>query len=178
MIRALFRLAGWMVGLALVVLVASKFLLEPSYAVSSEVDIRVVPAKVWAKVGALDQWTDWVKGLERVTIVKGDGRGVGSLAEVRVYNGFQGWEMSIQLVDVDPDRRVTYQVLGGPQNGVQSTIELSPSEDGRSVHVAWMESRTLDGLWANLLASVIGSIVTTQHDESLNQLKFHLEREV
>jgi uncharacterized protein YndB with AHSA1/START domain len=174
--RALLRFAGWMVGLALVVLLASKFWLDPTYAVSSEVTIRVPASKVWAEVGNLDEWTEWVEGLERVTLVKGDGRGVGSMADVNVNNGFRGWDMSIQFVEVIPELRIRYQVLGGPQNGVESTINLAPSEDGRSVHVAWTESHTLEGVWANLLAAVTGSIVTTQHDESLNQLKFRLER--
>ncbi|MFZ5876014.1 MAG: SRPBCC family protein [Nitrospirota bacterium] len=176
MIRALLRFAAWIVALALLVLVASKIWLDPTYTVSSEVTIRVPHTKVWAKVGDLNEWTEWVKGLEQVSIVKGDGRAVGSMAEIRVYNGFRGWDMSIHLVNVIPELRVGYQVLGGPQNDVLSTINLESSEDGRSVRVAWTESHTLEGLWANLRAAVIGSIVTTQHDESLNQLKFHLER--
>jgi hypothetical protein len=165
-----------MVGVALIILLASKFWLEPTYTVSSEVTIRVPAAKAWPMVGNLDEWTEWVKGLERVRIVKGDGREVGSMADVSVYNGFRGWDMSIQLVVVIPELRIGYRLLGGPQNGVESTINLESSDDGRSVHVAWTETHTLQGLWANLEAAVIGSIVTTQHDESLNQLKFRLER--
>ncbi|MFZ5861517.1 MAG: SRPBCC family protein [Nitrospirota bacterium] len=174
--RALLRFAGWTGALAVIVLAAAKLLLEPTYVVSAEVTILAAPEKTWAKVGSLDQWTDWVRGLEQVALVRGDGRTVGSLADVLVSNGFQGWEMSLQLVEVVPDVRLRYQVLGGPQHGVQSVIALTPSNDGRSVRVAWTESHTLNGLWANLMAAVVGSIVTTHHEESLNELKFHLER--
>ncbi|HET8760052.1 MAG TPA: SRPBCC family protein [Nitrospiria bacterium] len=174
--RALFRLIVWLAGLALVVLIASKVLLEPTYVVSTQVVIHVAPGKVWEKVGALDAWPAWVDGLQRLSVVKGGGREVGSLADVHVYNGFQGWDMTIQIVETVPDHRLRYQVLGGPQNGVQSTIELTPSQDARSTTVSWNESDTPGGLWGNLLAVGMKLIVETQHDASLNQLKFALER--
>jgi uncharacterized protein YndB with AHSA1/START domain len=176
MMRALLKLIVWLTGLALVALIASKFLLEPTYSVSSRVVIRATPAKVWEKVGALDQWPSWVKGIERLNVVKGGGQEVGSLADTHVYNGFQGWEMTLQIVETRPEARVRYQILGGPQNDVQSTIELKPSADGRSTQVTWTESQTPDGLWGNLLAAVMKSIVTTHHEESLNTLKFTIER--
>jgi uncharacterized protein YndB with AHSA1/START domain len=176
--RALFKLIVWLVGLALVVLIASNLLLEPTYAVSSRVVIRATPAKVWAKVGALDQWPSWVKGIERLNVVKGGGQEVGSLADTHVYNGFQGWEITVQIVETRPEVRFGYQILGGPQNGVQSTIELKPSADGRSTQVTWTESQTPNGLWGNLLAAVMKSIVTMHHEESLNTLKFAIERTI
>ena len=174
--RALFKLVVWLAGLALVALIASKLLLEPSYVVSTQVVIHVAPGKVWEKVGALDGWPAWVDGLERFSVVKGGGREIGSLADAHVYNGFQGWDMSIQIVEAVPDQRLRYQVLGGPQNGVQSTIELTASQDARSTTVSWHESDTPGGLWGNLLAVAMKVIVETQHEESLNRLKFALER--
>jgi uncharacterized protein YndB with AHSA1/START domain len=174
--RALFRLIVWLAGLALVALIASRVLLEPTYVVSTRVVIHVAPGKVWEKVEALDAWPSWVDGLERLSVVRGGGREVGSLAEVHVYNGFQGWDMTIQIVETVPNSRLRYQVLGGPQNGVQSTIELTPSQDARSTTVSWAESDSPGGLWGNLVAVAMKVIVETQHEESLNQLKFSLER--
>jgi hypothetical protein len=174
--RAFVKLIVWLAGLALVVLIASKLLLEPTYAVSSQVVIHAAPGRVWAKVGALDEWPSWVKGIERLSVVRGEGHEIGSLADIHVYNGFQGWDMTIQIVETVSDHYVRYQVLGGPQNGVQSTIQLTASPDVRSTTVTWNESQTLGGLWGNLLAVVLKSMVTTQHDESLNTLKFSLER--
>src|SRR5262245_47612744 len=84
--RVLLKFAGWVAALVLIALVASKFLWEPVYAVSSAVDIRVPSAKVWDKVGNLTEWMEWVKGLERLTVRNGDGRERGSLADVLVYN--------------------------------------------------------------------------------------------
>jgi uncharacterized protein YndB with AHSA1/START domain len=174
--RVLFRLIVWLAGLALVALIASKLLLEPTYVVSSQVVIHVAPGKVWEKVGAVDAWPSWVDGLERLNVVKGRGREVGSLADTHFYNGFQGWDMTIQIVETVPDQRLRYQVLGGPQNGVQSSIELTASQDVRSTTVRWSESGTPGGLWGNLLAVAMKLLVETQHEESLNQLKFALER--
>jgi uncharacterized protein YndB with AHSA1/START domain len=174
--RKLFKFIVWLAGLALVVLIASKFLFEPTYTVSSEVVIRVPPGRVWDKVGNLEQWPSWVKGIERFDIVRGEGRETGSLANAHVYNGFKGWDMDIRFAEVMPPMRLRYQVLGGPQNGVQSLIELKPSEDVRSTTVSWNESHTPGGVWGNLRAVVMKSMVTTHHDESLNKLKFSLER--
>lgn len=174
--RGLFRLVVWLVGLAVVVLIASKFLFEPAYTVSSQVVIHVPPGRVWDQVDNLDQWPSWVKGIERLTLVNGDGRERGSLASAHLYNGFRGWDIDIRLTEVTPLTRLRYQVVGGPQNGVQSAIELRSSEDARTTTVTWNETHTPGGLWGNLLAVAMKSIVTTQHDESLNQLKFSLER--
>ena len=174
--RELFKFIVWLGGLGLVVLIASKFLLEPTYTVSSEVVIRVPPGRVWDKVGNLDQWPSWVKGIERFDLARGEGRETGSLANAHVYNGFKGWDMDIRLIEVIPPMRLRYQVSGGPQNGVQSLIELKPSEDVRSTTVSWSESHTPGGVWGNLRAVVMKSAVTTHHDESLNRLKFSLER--
>lgn len=174
--RELVKLVGWLAGLMLVVLIASRFLLEPTYTVSSEVVIRVPPGKVWDKVGSFEQWPSWVKWIERFDVVLGEGRESGSQANANLYNGFKGWEMDFRLTEVVPPMRLRYQVLGGPQNGIQSVIELRPSEDARSTTVTWTESQTPGGLWGNLFALVMKSVVTTHHDESLNQLKFSLER--
>jgi uncharacterized protein YndB with AHSA1/START domain len=150
--------------------------LEPTYTVSSEVVIRVSPDKVWDKVGSFQQWPSWVKGIERFDVVLGEGREPGSQANAHVYNGFQGWDIDIRLTEVIAPMRLHYQILGGPQNGVQSEIELTPSPNGRSTTVTWTESHAPAGLWGNLLAAVMKSVVTTHHDESLNRLKFSLER--
>lgn len=174
--RELVKLVVWVAGLALVVLVGSQFLFEPTYSVSSEVVIRVPPDKVWDKVGSFEQWPSWVKGIERFDVVSGEGRERGSQANAHVYNGFNGWDMDIRLTEVIPPIRLRYQVLGGPQNGVQSKIELKPSQNDLSTTVTWNESHTPGGLWGNLVALVMKSVVTTHHDESLNRLKFSLER--
>lgn len=174
--RGLFRLVVWLAGLTLVVLIASQFLFEPTYTVSSQVLIHAPPDRVWDKVGSLDQWPSWVKGIERFDLVKGEGRETGSMINAHVYNGFKGWDLDIRLTEVIPPMRLRYQVLGGSLNGVQSLIELKPSQDVRSTTVSWNESHTPGGVWGNLLAVGLKSIVTTHHDESLNKLKFSLER--
>jgi hypothetical protein len=53
---------------------------------------------------------------------------------------------------------------------------MRSSGDASATTVTWSESHTPGGLWGNLLAVVLKSIVTTHHDESLNTLKFSLER--
>lgn len=174
--RELFKLIVWLAGLALVVLIASKFLFEPTYTVSSEVVIRVPPDHVWGKVGNLEQWPSWVKGIERFDLAQGEGREAGSLVNAHVYNGFKGWDIDIRLIEAVPLMRLRYQISGGPQHGVQSVIELEPMRDARTTKVTWNESDTPGGLWGNLLAVAIKSMVTTHHDESLNKLKFSLER--
>jgi uncharacterized protein YndB with AHSA1/START domain len=174
--RGLFRLIAWLTGLAIVILIASKLLFEPTYTISSQVVIQAPPGRVWDKVGNFEQWPSWLKGIERLEIARGEGRETGSVANAHVYNGFRGWDMEIRLTEVIPPMRLRYQVSGGPQNGVQSLIELKPSEDVRSTTVTWNESYTPGGVWGNLRAVVMKSIVTTHHDESLNQLKFALER--
>ena len=176
--RALGRLIVWLLGLAIVILIASKLLLEPTYAVSSQVVIHAPPGRVWDKVGNLEQWPSWVEGLERFDVALDEGRQAGSFANAHVYNGFQGWDMEIRLTEVVPPIRLRYQVAGGPVNGVQSVIELTPSNDVRSTTVTWNEAYTPGGLWGNLLAFAMKSIVTTHHEESLNQLKFAIERRV
>lgn len=174
--RELFKLIMWLAGLVLLVLIASKFLFEPTYTVSSRVVIHAPPGRVWDKVANLGQWQSWVKGIERLTLVTGEGWEKGSRANAHVYNGFQGWDMDFQLTEVVPPMRLRYQVLGGPQNGVQSVIELNSSPDARATTVTWSESHTPGGLWGNLLAVAMKSMVMTHHDESLNRLKFSLER--
>jgi uncharacterized membrane protein len=176
--RELFKLILWLAGLALVLVIASKFLFEPTYTVSSQVVIQAPPGRVWDKIGSLDQWPSWVKGIERSQLVKGEGRETGSMMNAHVYNGFNGWDMDIRLTEVVPPIRLRYQVLGGPQSGVQSVIELRASEDARRTTVTWSESHTPGGLWGNLLAVAFKSVVTTHHDESLNRLKFAIERGV
>ncbi|MEW6683298.1 MAG: SRPBCC family protein [Nitrospirota bacterium] len=174
--RGLVRLIVWLAGLAVVVLIASKFLFEPTYTVSSQVVIQAPPGRVWDKVGTFEQWPSWIKGIERFEITLGEGRETGSVANAHVYNGFGGWDLEIRLTEVVPPMRLRYQLLGGPQSGAQSLIELKPSEDVRATTVTWNESHTPGGVWGNLLAAVMKSVVTTHHDESLNQLKFALER--
>lgn len=174
--RELVKLIVWLAGLALVILIASKMLFEPTYTVSSEVVIRVPPGRVWDKVGDLGQWPSWVKGIERFTFVSGEGRETGSVINAHVYNGFKGWDVGIRLTEVIPLMRLRYQLSGGPQNGVQSLIAMRSSGDASTTTVTWSESHTPGGIWGNLLAVVLRSIVTTHHDESLNTLKFSLER--
>ena len=40
----------------------------------------------------------------------------------------------------------------------------------------WTESHTPPGLWGPLVAAMLKPAVTTHHEESLNQLKFGIER--
>jgi uncharacterized protein YndB with AHSA1/START domain len=173
--RGLFRLIVWLAGLAVVILIASKFLFEPTYTVSSQVVIHAPPGRVWYKVGNFEQWPSWFKGIERFEISQGEGREAGSVANAHVYNGFRGWDIELRLTEVIPPMRLRYQVLGGPQSGVQSLIELKPSEDVRSTTLSPGTNRTPGGLWgAGRRRHEVDR--HPHHDESLNQLKFALER--
>lgn len=174
--RELGKLVVWLAGLALAILIASHVLLEAAYTVSSHVVVRVPPGRVWDKVGNFEQWPSWVKGVERFAVIRGKGHETGSEANAHVYNGFGGWDLNIRLTEVVPPMRLRYRIAGGPQNGVQSIIELNPSQDARTTTVTWHESHTPGGLWGNLLAWVMKSLVTAHHDESLNRLKVSLER--
>ncbi|MEO5657458.1 MAG: SRPBCC family protein [Nitrospiria bacterium] len=177
MMRSLIRLIVWLMGLGLVVLIGSHWVFSPQYTVAAEVVIQMAPERVWAHVGDLSRWPSWVKGLERFDVVPGTGQG-GVTANARIYTGFQGIDLVVRVVESLPDLRLRYEIHGGPQNGVTSTIELHPGQDGRSTRVRWSESQTPPGLWGNLKAAGLKSLVTTHHEESLNQLKFTLERAI
>lgn len=176
MIRALIRFAGFVLVVGAIVLVGSRLFLAPGYAVATDVLIRVPPDRVWESVGDLAKWPSWVRGLERFEVAKGMGREVGSVAHARVEGGFRSIDFDIQVVEALPAFRLRYRIIGGPQNGVTSEILLQSAEDGRATRVRWTESHTPPGLWGHLIAAALKPAVTTQHEESLNQLKFGIER--
>ncbi len=176
--RGLMKLILWVLGLALAVLIGSKLFLAPTYAVTVEIPIRVSPDKVWERVGDLTKWMSWMRGMERFDLAKGEGREVGSVARAHVYTGLQELELNVQIVEVIPGVRLRYRITGGPQDGITSLIELRADPEGRSTRVRWTESQTPDGVWGSLVAAALKSVITTHHEESLNQLKFKLERGV
>lgn len=175
--RSLIRLIVWGMGLGLVVLIGSRWVLAPQYTVAAEVMIQMAPERVWELVGDLNRWPSWVKGLERFDVGPGTGQG-GVAANARIYTGFRGIDLVVRVVESVPGLRLRYHISGGPQNGVTSTIELQPGQDGRSTRVRWSESQTPSGMWGPLKAAGLKSLVTTHHEESLNQLKFTLERAI
>jgi len=176
LIRGLITLVLWVLVLAAVVAVGSKLALPEGYTVATSVLIRVPPDRAWDRIDNLVQWRSWMEGIERLDLVKGSGREVGSTARAQIYTGFQGLDLEIQIVQIIPMQSVRYSIRGGPQDGVTSTIELQATDQDRSTVVRWTESQTPGGLWGNLMAKVLLSIVQTHHEESLNQLKFALER--
>ena len=178
MIRALIRFAVFVLVVGAIVLVGSKLFLAPDYTVTTDVLMRVPPDRVWEDVGDLAKWTSWVRGLERFEVVKGAGREVGSVARARVKAGFRSIDFDIQVVEALPGFRLRYRIIGGPQNGVTSEILLQSAEDGRATRVRWTESHTPPGLWGHLLAAMLKPAVTTHHEESLNRLKFGIERAI
>jgi uncharacterized protein YndB with AHSA1/START domain len=176
MIRALIRFAVFVLVVGAIVLVGSILFLAPDYTVTTNVLIRVPPARVWEDVGDLAKWPSWVRGQERFDVVKGAGQEVGSVARVRVEAGFRSIDFDVHIVEALPGFRLRYRIVGGPQDGVTSEILLQTAEDGRATRVRWTESHTPPGLWGHLLAAALKPAVTTQHEESLNQLKFGIER--
>jgi len=176
LIRGLITLVLWVAVLAAVVAVGSKLVLPDGYTVAASVLIRVSPDRVWNRIDDISQWMSWMRGVDRLDLVKGTGREAGSTGRAHIYTGFQGLDLAVQLVEVIPLRSVRYHISGGPQDGVLSTIELQATDQGRSTLVRWTESQTPGGLWGNLMARVMLSVVQTHHEESLNQLKFTLER--
>jgi len=175
-IRGLITLILWAAVLAAVVAVGSKLALPDGYTVATSVLIHVSPDRTWSRIDDLTQWMSWMRGIERLDMERGTGRETGSTGRAHIYTGFQGLDLTVQLVEVIPLRSVRYRVNGGPQDGVTSTIELQTIDQGRSTLVRWTESQTPGGLWGNLKARVLLSIVQTHHEESLNRLKFTLER--
>jgi uncharacterized protein YndB with AHSA1/START domain len=161
-----------------IVLVGSRLFLAPDYTVTTDVLIRVPPARVWEDVGDLAKWPSWVRGQERFEVVTGMGREVGSVARVRVEAGFRSIDFDIQVVEALPGLRLRYRIIGGPQDGVTSEILLQAAEDGHATRVRWTESHTPPGLWGHLFAAMLKPAVTTHHEESLNRLKFGIERAI
>ncbi len=178
MIRALIRFAVFVLVVGAIVLVGSQLFLAPDYTVTTDVLIRVPPARVWEDVGDLAKWPSWVRGQERFEVVKGAGREVGSVARVRVDTGFRSIDFDVQIVEALPGFRLRYRIIGGPQNGVTSEILLQSAEDGRATRVRWTESHAPPGLWGHLFAAALKPAVTTHHEESLNRLKFGIERAI
>ena len=161
-----------------IVLVGSNLFLAPGYTVTTDVLIRVPPDRVWEDVGDLSRWPSWVRGLERFEVVKGAGREAGSVARARVDAGFRSVDFDVQVVEALPGFRLRYRIVGGPQNGVTPEILLQTAEDGRATRVRWSESHTPPGLWGRLFAALLKPAVTTHHEESLNRLKFGIERTI
>lgn len=178
MIRALIRFAGFVLVVGVIVLVGSNLFLAPGYTVTTDVLIRVPPDRVWEDVGDLSRWPSWVRGLERFEVVKGAGREAGSVARARVDAGFRSVDFDVQVVEALPGFRLRYRIVGGPQNGVTPEILLQTAEDGRATRVRWSESHTPPGLWGRLFAALLKPAVTTHHEESLNRLKFGIERTI
>jgi len=178
MVRGVIRLTLWLVVLGLLVLIVSWVALDPGYAVTSEVRIAAPPEKVWPELTDVNQWCRWMRGLDRCATVSGTGREVGSVVRANVYTGFEGLDITIELIEVTPLTRLRYRIGGGPQDGMISNFEMRAGPDGRSTRVHWSESQTLTGVWGPLMAVALRSLVTTHHDESLNTLKFRLERAI
>ncbi len=176
--RALVKLIVWGLGLMLVALIGSKFLLAPTYSVSTEIMIRVPPDRVWEQVGDLTKWTSWVRGLEELTVVTGETPHRGAVARALVYTGFKTMAIEVKVVEKIPQVRLRYLMVGGLFDGVTPTLELQTADEGRATRVRWTESHTPGGMWGNVIAAVLGSVVLTHHEESLNRLKFLLERAV
>lgn len=178
MIRALIRFAVFVLVVGAIVLVGSTLFLAPDYTVTTDVLIRVPPDRVWEDVGDLAKWPSWVRGLERFEVVKGAGQEAGSVARARVEAGFRAIDFDIQVVEALPGFRLRYRIIGGPQDGVTPEILLQAAEDGRATRVRWTESHTPPGLWGHLFAAALKPAVTTHHEESLNRLKFGIERAI
>ena len=178
MIRALIRFAVVVLVVGAIVLVGSNLFLASGYTVATDVLIRVPPDRVWEDVGDLAKWPSWVRFLERFEVVKGAGREAGSVARARIDAGFRSIDFDIQVVEALPGFRLRYRIVGGPQDGVISEILLQAADEGRATRVRWTESHTPPGLWGHLLAALLKPAMTTQHEESLNQLKFGIERAI
>jgi uncharacterized protein YndB with AHSA1/START domain len=177
-VRALAKLIAWGLVLVLVVLIGSRFLLAPTYSISTEVMIRVPPDRVWAQVGDLTKWMSWVRGLTELTVVTGDTPQGGQAARALVYTGFETMSIEVKVIEKIPQARLRYLMIGGVLDGVTPTLELQTTDEGHATRVRWTESHTPGGMWGNLIAVVLGSVVLTHHEESLNRLKFLLERAV
>ena len=175
--RALAKLIAWGLGLVLVVLIGSRFLLAPTYSISTEVMIRVPPDRVWGQVGDLAKWASWVRGVDAFTVVKGAEQG-GTVARVLVNTGFEPMSIEVKVIEKIPQVRLRYLMIGSVLDGVTPTLELQTTDEGRATRVRWTESHTPGGTWGHLVATVLGSVVLTHHEESLNRLKFLLERSV
>ncbi|MBI3608529.1 MAG: SRPBCC family protein [Nitrospirae bacterium] len=176
--RALAKLIAWGLGLVLVVLIGSRLLLPPGYSISTEVLIRVPPDQVWAQVGDLTKWTSWVRELEGLTVVTGETPQRGAVARALVYTGFETMVIEVTVVEKIPQVRLRYRMTGGVLDGVTPTLELQTADGGRATRVRWTEAHAPGGMWGNLIAAALGPVVLTHHEESLNRLKFLLERTV
>jgi hypothetical protein len=86
--------------------------------------------------------------------------------------------IEVKVIEKIPQARLRYLMIGGVLDGVTPTLELQTTDEGRATRVRWTESHTPGGMWGNLIAVVLGSVVLTHHEESLNRLKFLLERAV
>jgi hypothetical protein len=115
--------------------------------------------------------------VDAFTVVKGAEQG-GTVARALVNTGFDTLAIEVRVVERIPQVRLRYVMIGGVLDGVTPTLELQTTDEGRATRVRWTESHTPGGMWGNLIAVVLGSVVLTHHEESLNRLKFLLERAV
>ena len=102
----------------------------------------------------------------------------GAVARALVYTGFETMAIEVKVVEKIPQVRLRYLMIGGVLDGVTPTLELQAADEGRATRLRWTESHAPGGMWGNLIAAILGSVVLTHHEESLNRLKFFLERTV
>jgi uncharacterized membrane protein len=93
------------------------------------IDINCSPADVFAYLDQLDRHGEWQTSIEEVTTVSDGPTGVGTRAteKRKVPGGVR--EMTYEITEHDPPRRVAFRGLDGPVRPL-GTVVIEPLEGG------------------------------------------------
>ena len=102
--------------------------------VAFPVDIAVAPAKLWPWIVEPERMKQWMRGLESVELVSGDGKSAGSRSRMVIREGGRPASYDVELTEYVPERRVALVIRGERMKGVEvdCRYELVPQGGART----------------------------------------------
>jgi uncharacterized membrane protein len=93
------------------------------------VEIARTPADVFAYLDQLDRHGEWQPAIQQVTSISEGPTGVGSRATERRKLPGGEREMTYEIIEHDPPRRVAFRGVDGPVRP-EGTVTIEPLQDG------------------------------------------------
>jgi uncharacterized membrane protein len=122
---------------------------------------------VFAFITDVEREPDWRDGVVRITIENGRPGAVGLVYTEQISRMGVDLTMSVEITEVEADRRVAYRFTGGPVKG-KGSYEFAGNGDKCTV------TASID-LGRGVMAKALGAMMDSQLENDLQQLKIVVE---
>jgi len=140
--------------------------------VAFPVDIAVAPAMLWPWIVEPERMKQWMRGLESVELVSGDGKSAGSRSRMVIKEGGRPASYDVELTEYEPERRLALVIRGARMKGVEidCRYELVPQAGARTRLDYSCCCRTDRTLW-KLMGFLFGWLAKLQAKGFMRTLK-------